>query len=156
MFIRFQCSFFPLILREKKQTIRLHRYWILHMDIEPKITYHGVKELIYITAFFNVTLSCVLNSWGIIDPSWRRKWPTPVFLPGKSHGERSLEGHSPGVQKSLTQLSVQFSSVQSLSRVRLFATPWIVALAASLSITNCRSLPKLMSIESVMPSNHLI
>ena len=91
MFIRFQCSFFPLILREKKQTIRLHRYWILHMDIEPKITYHGVKELIYITAFFNVTLSCVLNSWGIIDPSWRRKWqPTPVVLPGESHGQSLL------------------------------------------------------------------
>ena len=52
--------------------------------------------------------------------------------------------------------SVQFSSVQSLSRVRLFATPWIAARQASLSITNSRSPPKPMSIESVMPSNHLI
>ena len=52
--------------------------------------------------------------------------------------------------------SVQFSSVQSLSYVRLFATPWIAARQASLSITNSRSLLKLMSIESVMPSNHLI
>ena len=51
---------------------------------------------------------------------------------------------------------LQFSSVQSLSLVRLFATPWIAARQASLSITNFRSLPKLMSIESVMPSNHLI
>ena len=50
----------------------------------------------------------------------------------------------------------QFSSVQSLSHVRLFATPWIAARQASLSITNSQSLPKLMSIESVMPSNHLI
>ena len=50
----------------------------------------------------------------------------------------------------------QFSSVQSLSRVRLFETPWTAALQASLSITNSRSLLKLMSIESVMPSNHLI
>ena len=50
----------------------------------------------------------------------------------------------------------QFSSVQSLSRVQLFATPWTVACQASLSITNSRSLLKLMSIESVMPSNHLI
>ena len=48
-----------------------------------------------------------------------------------------------------------FSSVQSLSRVRLFATPWTAAYQASLSITNSRSLLKLMSIESVMPSNHL-
>ena len=48
------------------------------------------------------------------------------------------------------------SSVQSLSRVWLFATPWIAAHQASLSITNSQSLPKLMSIESVMPSSHLI
>ena len=48
------------------------------------------------------------------------------------------------------------SSVQSLSPVRLFATPWIAAHQASLSITNSQSPPKPMSIESVMPSNHLI
>ena len=48
------------------------------------------------------------------------------------------------------------SSVQLLSRVRLFATTWTAACQASLSITNSRSLLKLMSIESVMPSNHLI
>ena len=48
------------------------------------------------------------------------------------------------------------SSVQSLSRVRLFVTPWTAARQAFLSITNSRSLPKIMSIDSVMPSNHLI
>ena len=48
------------------------------------------------------------------------------------------------------------ASVQLLSRVRLFATPWTAAYQASLSITNSWSLPKLMSTESVMPSNHLI
>ena len=48
------------------------------------------------------------------------------------------------------------SSVQSLSRVRLFATPWITAHQASLSITNSRSSLRLMSIESVMPSSYLI
>ena len=57
---------------------------------------------------------------------------------------------------SITPLSVQFSSVQLLSRVQLFATPWISAHQASLSITNTWSLLKLMSIESVMPSSHLI
>ena len=51
---------------------------------------------------------------------------------------------------------IQFSSVQSLSCVRLFATPWTAAREASLSITNFLSLLKLKSIESVMPSNHLI
>ena len=52
--------------------------------------------------------------------------------------------------------SVQFSLVQSLSHVWLFATPWTAACQASLSVTNSRSLPKLMSIELVMPSNYLI
>ena len=51
---------------------------------------------------------------------------------------------------------VQFSSVQLLSHVRLFATPWTAARQASLSITNSWSLLKLLSIESVMPSNYLI
>ena len=52
--------------------------------------------------------------------------------------------------------SIQFSSVQSLSRVRLFVTPWIAAHQASLSIPNSQSSLKLMSIKSVMPSSHLI
>ena len=52
--------------------------------------------------------------------------------------------------------SVQFSSIQLLSHVWLFATPWIAAGQASLSITNSQSLPKLMCIKSVMPSSHLI
>ena len=51
---------------------------------------------------------------------------------------------------------MQVSSVQSLSLVRLFATPWTAARQASLSITNSPSLLKLTSIQSVMPSNHLI
>ena len=51
---------------------------------------------------------------------------------------------------------VSFSSVQSLSHVWLFATPWTAAWQAFLSITNFQSLPKVMSIESMMPSNHLI
>ena len=52
--------------------------------------------------------------------------------------------------------SLEDTSFQSLSHVWLFATPWTAARQASLSITNSRSLPRLMSIESVMPSNHLI
>ena len=55
-----------------------------------------------------------------------------------------------------SSITISFSSVQLLSHVRLFATPWTAARQASLSITNSRSSPKLMSIESVMPSNHLI
>ena len=64
------------------------------------------------------------------------------------------------MNQSLPPTSVQFSSsvssVQSLSRVQLFATPWTAAHQVSLSITNSLSLLKLMSIELVMPFNHLI
>ena len=57
---------------------------------------------------------------------------------------------------SISKLGKEFSSVQLLSRAWLFVTPWIAAPQASLSITNSWSLLKLMSIESVMPSSHLI
>ena len=61
------------------------------------------------------------------------------------------------VEKSADRLmGVQISSVQLFSHIRPFMTPWTAARQASLSITNSQSLPKLMSTESVMPSNHLI
>ena len=61
------------------------------------------------------------------------------------------------LNKSIAMMSdIQFNSVQWLSPVRLIVAPWIAAHQASLSITTSRSLPKLMSIESVMPSSHLI
>ena len=66
-------------------------------------------------------------------------------MPRESHGQRSL-----------VVAVHQFSSVQSLSYVRLFATPWIAACQASLSNTNSQSTPRLTSIESVMSSSHLI
>ena len=59
-------------------------------------------------------------------------------------------------ESSFVLKTCQLSSVQSLSRVQLFATPWIAARQASLSITNSRSSLRLTSIESVMPSSHLI
>ena len=67
-------------------------------------------------------------------------------------------GPAPCVALGLARpsLKFQFSSVQSLSRVWLFATPWITAHQASLSITNFRSSFRLVSVESVMPSSHLI
>ena len=66
------------------------------------------------------------------------------------HFEQTLEDNDAAVY------GVHFSSVQSLSRVQLFVTPWTAARQASLSITNSQSLPKIMSIETVMPSNHHI
>ena len=61
-----------------------------------------------------------------------------------------------GCKVSYTSVKSMFSSIQSLSCVQLFATPWTTACQASLSITSSRSPPKPMSIVSVMPSNHLI
>ena len=60
------------------------------------------------------------------------------------------------LKKFMVRLYLQFSSVQSLTHVQLFATPWIAARQAFLSITNSRSSLRLTSIESVMPSSHLI
>ena len=74
---------------------------------------------------------------------------SPVFLHYRKQASFSLHD-LPWVPMG------KFSSVQLLSRVRLFATPWTAAHQASLSITSSRSLLKLMSIKWVMPSNHLI
>ena len=60
------------------------------------------------------------------------------------------------MKRSSTSLIIQYSSVQSLSGVQLFAIPWLTAHQASLSITNSQSSLKFMSIESVMPFSHLI
>ena len=115
------------------------------------------------------------NSW-VGKISSRRKWqPTQVLLPGKSHGWRRLVGYSSWGHKesdmnerlhSLTHnymsnymtrpacISVQISSVTQSCLT--FSTPCTAACQASLSNTNSQSLPKLISTESVMPSNHLI
>ena len=80
-----------------------------------------------------------------------------MYAVGENYGQDTKR---PKIQvssmKSWWQKEDQFRSVQSLSRVRLFATPWTAARQASLSVTNSRSLLRLMSIESVMPSNHII
>ena len=73
----------------------------------------------------------------------------PMRFGGKKRGRRKCLGGR------LWEEKYQFSSVHSLSCVRLFATPWITAHQASLSITNSRSSPKLTS-ESMMPSSHFI
>ena len=75
---------------------------------------------------------------------------TDWFHIGKGVGQGCI------LSPCLFNLHAEFSSVQLLSHVQLFATPWIAACQASLSTTNSRSLSKLMSIKSVMPSSHLI
>ena len=90
----------------------------------------------------------------------------PVFLPGESQGRGSLMGcclwgrTESDTTEATSQQQQQFSSVTQLCPTMdwsmVFATPWTAAHQASLSITNSWSLFKLMSIELVMPSNHLI
>ena len=83
-------------------------------------------------------------------------WPWHSLSPGSFLYETSLSLHEVVVRIKGEKCLVMFSLVQSLSCVRLFVTPWIAAHQASLSITNSWSLLKLMPIESVVPSNHLI
>ena len=98
-------------------------------------------------------------------------WSTQCLILHLKFPSGSVEGQQPQQhmvqslqrQMAITLVAVQklanavhFSSVQSLSHVQFFVTPWTAAHQASLSITNSQSLLKLMSIESVMPSNHLI
>ena len=76
----------------------------------------------------------------------------PVFMHFFIHNYSHFQGKCFKNEASKSHIS----SVQSLGHVQLFATPWTAAHQASLSMTNSQSLPKPMSIESVMPSNHLI
>ena len=87
-----------------------------------------------------------------VDRSRRKRSQRRMWVASRS--QKSKETGSP--QGILEGNDSQFSSVQLLSRVQFFVTPWTAARQASLSITNSQSLLKLMCIESVMPSNHLI
>ena len=108
---------------------RLWQDWAISTSIMTCISYYGVINRISIT---------VKLFWALL------------IYPSQHHLQTATYHFT--VSISL----VQFSSVQPLSHVWLFATPWTAARQDSLSITNSWSLLKLMSIESVMPSNHLI
>ena len=94
---------------------------------------------------YHVTLQS--HSWAYIQRKTRSK---------KIHAPQCSRQHCLQWPRCGSNMNVHQQSVQSLTRVRLFATPRTAARQASLTITNSRSLLKLMSVESVMPSNHLI
>ena len=96
---------------------------------------------------------CLEKQKSMLSNSRNNHFHLSVFKEGEGKGRQEEAG---GQHYNIATLSKQFSSVQLLSRARLFITPWTAAHQASLSITNSQSLLKLMSIESVMPSNHLI
>ena len=80
----------------------------------------------------------------------------PLHFRERNHAQSSMENKITEIFSMCLYSITSSSPVQSLSRVRLFATPWTAACQASLSITNSWSLLKLMSIVLVMPSSHLI
>ena len=94
------------------------------------------------------------NRWGNSGNSERLFWGAPNSLQMVIAAMKLKDICS--LEEKLWPNSVQFSSNQLLSHVQLFATPWTTVRQASLSITNSQSLPKPVSIELVMSSNHLI
>ena len=125
-------SIFPRIrvfLNESVLCIKWPKYWSFSFSISPSNEYSGLI-------------------------SFRMDWLDLLAVQGTLKG--LLQHHSSKYVLSYNKYGYQFSSVQSLSRVWLFVTPWTAAHQASRSITNSWSLLKFMSIESVMLSNHLI
>ena len=127
--------------------------------------HRGVRQVLSTsTAVQNSFAATPASFPGAVQPL---SWMSQAGIASPSHGRKlvCLRNYAPGseaVEQGRTRLlkmkmyGFQFSSVQSLSRVRLFVTPWTAACQASLSITNSWSLPILMSNKSVMPSNHLM
>ena len=110
--------------------------WSGKLLISPSILKNNLSKRLFYTSVF-LLLSCIQGCW---------------------ERERGMIWEN-GIQFSLLSnfhISIKFSSVQSLSRVRLFVTPWIAARQVSMPITNSWSLLRLTSIESVMPFSHLI
>ena len=126
---------------------------LLSTDVSPhprSETGVGVNSLIFFF-LWNVDFKCFAAKTGY---SWHLSGLC-LFLQHMCIKKKKTMGRTLGHSNQI-QHSVQFSSVQSLSHVQLFATPWIAAHQASLSITNSRSSLKLICIESVKPSSHLI
>ena len=94
--------------------------------------------------------------WMILFVIYQESWFRWIISDTLTRHPSAWTAQETGYMRLALSTSVQLSSVQSLIHVRLFATPWTAALQASLSITNSRSPPKLMSTESEMPSNHLV
>ena len=144
-------------------------YLIYHhfLCCEGKICLHNVLyvNVSAYTSFWNGAVGYFVTVQSSTHLCWLSVCLTPPCTPSgvveviaaiAAWSSVSIEADGKRLCCSVFDSALQFSSVQSLSRVWLFPTPWTAARQASLSITNCWSLLKLMSIESVMPSNHLI
>ena len=132
-----------------KWRMTMNRKNCFYKNLSLEILNRGVTKEIYWTKRSQVIKTQQEPALRLPD-----EWPTAHFTLKKLKEKTQMMNYGWSMQEKL--LLHQFSSLQSLSRVRLFATPWIAARQASLSITNFRSSLKLTSIELVMPSSHLI
>ena len=143
---------------ESALCIRWPKYWSVGFNISPSnehsdwfpLGWTGWISLQSLQRLLLLLLSGLSPVWLCVTP-YTADHQAPPSL-GFSRQELWMEW----VAISFSITKIQFSSVNSLSHVRLFETPWIAACQASLSITNSWSSLRLMSIESVMPSSHLI
>ena len=145
-----ECSVFFLMCINKS-------YLNLNLSLPPPSslprTVNTLRENIYI--FPNLTIKSMIYRYQILASIQKRMLLFFSMLVFDIHLPPNLLSNLIRTEAIITT-SVQFISVQSHNRVRLFATPWIPARQASLSITNFRSSLRRMPIESVMPSSHLI
>ena len=142
-----------------------------HLNIKQILT--DIREeivsntIILITIYINGQITHIENQWGNSGLKWHIDQLDITDICKTFHPQKAKHTFSSSVHETFSRIdhmlghrtsfnNFQFSSVQSLSCVRLFVTPWITACQASLSITNPWSSLKLLSIESVMPSSHLI
>ena len=139
---------FPNIIvfsNESALHIRWPKYWIFSLSISPSNEYPGLVS-------FRMDWLISLHSKGLSRVFSNTTLQKHQFL----RTQLSCLGYWEARYKRQLAHYWCISSVQLLSHVRFFATPWTAACQASLSITNSRSAPKPMSIKSVMPFNHLI
>ena len=160
-----KCNWTQLCAMSKTTISNDFNIWWQHKFFEPNTTVE-CKIINFCDCFWNIDicqsntiLECTSSNWTDccwnIDMCQLRTVCKCIYLDA-CESWRCLEYTMLYIYILISHPLIMFSSVQSLSHVQLFATPWTAARQASLSITNSRSFLKLMSIESVVPSNHLI
>ena len=128
--------------------------------LDQKVSGSNISKTGGVSSCHRVQLLAIITYESNVVPMFLRQYPKSIlflFIYKKESDNWDVQGQIGSSNSPLRLWRLcHFSSVQSLSRVQLFASPWTTARRTSLSITNCWSLPKPMPIESVMPSNHLI
>ena len=148
----------------------LYKWLLIHCDSFWWLNYSGDSQKILKEMRIPDHLNCLLGNlyigqdatpttrhgttyWFKLEKGVCQSWMLALCLLNL-HADYIMQ--NAGLDEAQAGIKIQFSSVQSFSRVPLFVNPWAAACQASLSVTNSRTLPKLMSIKSVMPSSHLI